>query len=364
MVSMVVVLLTTVCFVPGISGYIGEIGQSQPYKDVTESNMVFPHPIFGTATWEGGGNADDAIVEVSSSLGVLTTIVGPAGGYGSGEWQIDCGDPGADWPEGTSFTVTITGTGSHEGWSGNATGIVSGYYNDMGNIVLSQDTQNQPPKAYIDSISPNPATEEDAITFEGHGVDNDGTIITYTWQSSLDGLLSTKASFTSSNISTGVHEIYFKVEDDDHTWSFADIETLIIKSPNSNLPPEKPSITGETNGKIGEIYNYTFTTSDPDGDKVYYYIEWGDDSVEEWIGPYNSGEEITLGHTFAEEGRYTIQAKAKDILDEESEWATLKVTMPKNKAINPFLLFLERLIERFPIMEQILQPIYDKLTGL
>ena len=51
--------------------------------------------------------------------------------------------------------------------------------------------------------------------------------------------------------------------------------------------------------------------------------------------------------------------KAKDVMGEESDWATLKVTMPKNKAINPFLLFLERLMERFPIMEQILQPIYD-----
>jgi len=37
--------------------------------------------------------------------------------------------------------------------------------------------------------------------------------------------------------------------------------------------------------------------------------------------------------------------KAKDVMGEESDWATLEVTMPKNKAINPFLLFLERLME-------------------
>jgi len=48
----------------------------------------------------------------------------------------------------------------------------------------------------------------------------------------------------------------------------------------------------------------------------------------------------------------------------ENEWSDpLRNVMPKNKAINPFLLFLERLIDRFPILEQILQPIYDKLTG-
>ncbi|MCK5030578.1 MAG: hypothetical protein KAR64_03855 [Thermoplasmatales archaeon] len=48
---------------------------------------------------------------------------------------------------------------------------------------------------------------------------------------------------------------------------------------------------------------------------------------------------------------------------EESPWSDpLPITMPKNKAINPFLLILERLMERFPILEQILQPIYDKLA--
>ena len=54
-----------------------------------------------------------------------------------------------------------------------------------------------------------------------------------------------------------------------------------------------------------------------------------------------------------------------DIYGHESDWSDpLAISMPKNKAINPFLLFLERLIERFPILEQILQPVYDKLTDL
>jgi|GEM_PF-6807120 len=53
--------------------------------------------------------------------------------------------------------------------------------------------------------------------------------------------------------------------------------------------------------------------------------------------------------------------KAKDVHGEESPWSDpLAISMPKNKAINPFL---ERLIERFPILEQILQLLYDKLAG-
>ena len=40
--------------------------------------------------------------------------------------------------------------------------------------------------------------------------------------------------------------------------------------------PERPLIGGNTNGKKGTEYNYTFVTTDPDNDKVYYYIDWGD----------------------------------------------------------------------------------------
>jgi len=72
----------------------------------------------------------------------------------------------------------------------------------------------------------------------------------------------------------------------------------------------------------------------------------------------------TASHIWANQGSYSVKVKAKDIHDEESVWSDpLSISMPKNKAINPLLLFFERLIERLPILEQILQPIYDKLAG-
>jgi len=131
-----------------------------------------------------------------------------------------------------------------------------------------------------------------------------------------------------------------------------------------NNPPNTPTITGPTSGKAGEYHRYTFQTIDPEGHEIYYYVDWGDDtSTHVWVGPYNSGEALSLDHLYTFEGTYIIKAKAKDRYDMESDWSTLEVSMPKNKAINSVLLFLERLIERFPILEQILQPIYDKLTG-
>jgi thiol-disulfide isomerase/thioredoxin len=99
-----------------------------------------------------------------------------------------------------------------------------------------------------------------------------------------------------------------------------------------NNPPEKPSISGPATGNKDTDYEYTFSTSDPDGDDVYFYIDWGDNSSSEWIGPFNSGEEVKSSHTWVEDGVYIVRIKSKDMDNAESEWETLEVTMPKNRS--------------------------------
>jgi hypothetical protein len=117
-----------------------------------------------------------------------------------------------------------------------------------------------------------------------------------------------------------------------------------LAEPYPSNPPEAPTITGPTSGKTGEPYEYTFVTTDPDNDHVYYYIEWGRDCpVEEWVGPYASGEEVTLPNTYADPGTYIIRAKAKDDFDAESDWGTLEVSMPKTKPTNLIAFILQRL---------------------
>jgi hypothetical protein len=95
-----------------------------------------------------------------------------------------------------------------------------------------------------------------------------------------------------------------------------------------NNQPEIPGITGPINGNIGTEYDYIFSSFDSEGDNVFYYIEWGDGTDSGWLGPYSSGHEITVSHTWDEEDIYTIRAKAKDIFEAESEWGTLEITMP------------------------------------
>jgi outer membrane protein assembly factor BamB len=119
--------------------------------------------------------------------------------------------------------------------------------------------------------------------------------------------------------------------------------------------PEPPLIYGNYNGKPKVEYEYTFSAIDPNDDDVYYYIEWGDGKKTDWSGPYNSSEEVTFSHTWNKQGNYTIRTRAKDVHNLWGNWATLEVSMPKNKSINtPFLNFLENHPRMFPLLRQLL----------
>ena len=104
-------------------------------------------------------------------------------------------------------------------------------------------------------------------------------------------------------------------------------------------PPTSPIIEGPHYGIVGQSYNYSFTSIDPDGHNLTYIIQWGGGATTGWIGPYKSGETITLSNTWEHKSTYVMQAKAKDELGGESDWTTYQITMPKN--INWFEQFLD-----------------------
>ncbi len=109
-------------------------------------------------------------------------------------------------------------------------------------------------------------------------------------------------------------------------------DVWLIKIIGENQSPDKPTIDGPTNGAVGIEYEYNFHTIDPDEDDVYYYIEWGDGQVEEWIGSYNSDEIATVNHTWTSPDDFEIRAKAKDTNDAESQWSDVyPVTIVENE---------------------------------
>ena len=149
---------------------------------------------------------------------------------------------------------------------------------------------------------------------------------------------------------------YWKIVSEDE---FGEVTTGPIWSfttTSGNNPPETPDIDGPTNGKAGTSYDYDFTATDPDGDDVKYYIDWGDGDTE-WTGFSASGTPVIVSHTWDEEDTYTITAKAQDEHGLESDWATLEVEMPVNQqVINPLLqMILERFPNAFPILRTLLR---------
>jgi len=100
-----------------------------------------------------------------------------------------------------------------------------------------------------------------------------------------------------------------------------------------NYPPDKPDRpSGETNGKIKVEYNYTTKTSDANGDQVWYWWDWGDETNSSWLGPFASNTTANASHTWTKKGSYAIKVKAKDISGDESPWSDpLAVSMPLNE---------------------------------
>ncbi|MHB8108976.1 MAG: golvesin C-terminal-like domain-containing protein [Syntrophorhabdaceae bacterium] len=87
---------------------------------------------------------------------------------------------------------------------------------------------NQPPAAFIESITPSPANTGESVTFSGRGADSDGTITGYQWNSSIDGIIGTQATFSKSDLSSGSHTITFLVKGDDNIVSEASTSALIV----------------------------------------------------------------------------------------------------------------------------------------
>jgi hypothetical protein len=156
---------------------------------------------------------------------------------------------------------------------------------------------------------------------------------------------------------TGIYpngNAFFSI-DDGQTWEeIPEADACFKTYGRDNHAPDIPLINGPTKGKPGVEYSYTFVAEDLDGDDVYYWILWGDGCpAVEWIGPYASGEVITLKHTYTQKGTFTISCKAKDVYDAESDWGYLEVSIPRTRTSFVYS-FLDRFPNMFPILRYIL----------
>ena len=320
--------------------YENKLKAFSPWLEPTEltASVSIPH---GGETFRSGSirnirwlsavppSQGDATVEIQlsqdSASGPWATIISGIPNNGCYQWLVDTG--GSEY---CRIKVIVTTSSSTSAIS-SSDFIIIGFN--------------------VDAHGPYFGTVDEPVQFTGSA--ENGTE-PYSWHWGFgDGETSDEQNPAHTYDNPGNYTVTLTVTDDEDNIS---VDTTWAWIQESNYPPNKPTITGETHGKFGESYDYTFISTDPEDQDVWYYIDWGDDQYEEWIGPFESGEEVIVSHTWEEKDTYSIKAKAKDIFDAESEWGTLEVTMPVNQqSTHPWLHWF---LERFPFLEYLFNMLF------
>ncbi|MBC7081578.1 MAG: PKD domain-containing protein [Thermoplasmatales archaeon] len=101
-----------------------------------------------------------------------------------------------------------------------------------------------------------------------------------------------------------------------------------------NNPPSKPNIKGSNAGRKNIQYTFYFVSTDADGDKIKYKVDWGDGSSSE-TGFIKSGENAILTHAWKKEGKYNIRAEAEDERGEKSGYSSYYIEIGEKEAPFP-----------------------------
>ncbi|MCX6717443.1 MAG: hypothetical protein NTU76_02095, partial [Candidatus Taylorbacteria bacterium] len=92
-----------------------------------------------------------------------------------------------------------------------------------------------------------------------------------------------------------------------------------------NNPPPPPTISGPIKGYIGRGYQFSFVSTNPDGDTMKYGVDWTlDNIVDQWLpssGFANSGTAQNVTKSWPSIGNYSFQAKAFKSQGASSVWS-------------------------------------------
>ena len=224
---------------------------------------------------------------------------------------------------------------SDSGFNGTLYNMVGGM-NEWKNAGYPIQIGNHPPTVPSQPSGPVTIQKGYNASYTTMATDSDENPLRYGWDWNGNGTIDEWTPYQPVNTSIitnhtwwnrGSYQVSVKCQDS--VGNESEFSSILMVIVIENKAPDTPVIDGPLRGKTGEEYEYTFTIVDPDGDILYLWIEWeGTCPPIEWIGPYNSGDTVSLMNTWNDTGTYTVRAKTKDIYDEESDWGTLKVIMP------------------------------------
>ncbi|UCF50089.1 MAG: agmatine deiminase family protein [Thermoplasmatales archaeon] len=138
------------------------------------------------------------------------------------------------------------------------------------------------------------------------------------------------------------------------SWAHSFIANIV------NEPPEIIELEGPTEGKTGEEYTYSVSAVDPDYDIIYIKWNWDDGNITDWLGPFESGQEIFENHTWINQGSYNIEVTVKDEHGAE-ETANLEITIPRNRLESNYIFidYLAKIFDKYLILMERLYNILE-----
>jgi hypothetical protein len=118
-------------------------------------------------------------------------------------------------------------------------------------------------------------------------------------------------------------------------------------------PPSAPEIDGVSSGKAGTAYTFKFTSTEPNGKQISYFIDWDDGDTSGYTPLQGSGTPYSESHVWDTAGTYTIRAKAKNEDGLVGPVSTHEIVIEKSKTIgfNPWFI---QFLQQFPIFKFLL----------
>ena len=196
---------------------------------------------------------------------------------------------------------------------------------DSGTIqTLYQDPgHNFAPTATIHSIDPVPSALGENVAFVGYGEDPYGYIADYYWWSSIDGVLSTAASFNTSSLSEGTHTIHFAVQDNQGESASAATEEVTVIDGVVYRPRDYASGALYEPKPLSSSFTYQYPDSgattravpsvNPDTGEVAVYVE------SNWFGYSEAAARLAVLYSPAEATGIRVVAEL-DHMDANDEF--------------------------------------------
>ena len=217
------------------------------------------------------------------------------------------------------LAVTLNGSGLNPGIHTTSIYIGTNDPREPTQIIQVRVRRNTPPVAVIRDFYPYEPIVNQTIFFEGDGFDADGWVVEYQWSSSIDGPISTQASFNTSKLSPGDHIITFTVMDNEGEWSDPETTSIYV-----NIPPDVTLISRPPSpSRIGAELTFSAEAFDLDGS--IGSVQWSSTI----IGNLSSSKEFTTSSL--DQGNHTITFWAvddRDVLSEEISFNLLIGDIP------------------------------------